>query len=83
MKAVGTEVRKQMAQCGWTQGDLAWILGRPRQFVNELCNGRVGVSVKTAKGLAVVFPDTSPEDWMRLDTDAKLAAVSEQLAAAS
>lgn len=51
---------------GWTQNDLAEILGRPLQLVNEIIVGKRGITPETAKGLAQAF-DTSAQLWLNLD----------------
>jgi len=51
---------------GWTQNDLAEILGRPLQLVNEIILDKRGITPETAKGLAQAF-DTSAQLWLNLD----------------
>ncbi len=63
----GDYVRDEIEARGWSQADLAEILGRPVAAVYELISGKRGVSIETAQGLAAAF-GTSPEVWIKLDT---------------
>jgi plasmid maintenance system antidote protein VapI len=51
---------------GWTQADLAFILGRPIQSVNEIIAGRKAITPETGKGLADAF-GASAEMRMNLE----------------
>lgn len=62
----GDFIREELESRGWTQADLARILGRPLQTVNLLINGRKSVTAQTAKALGVAF-GTGPELWMNLE----------------
>ena len=48
---------------GLTQGQLAEAMGVPRKQVNEICNGRRGITVATALLLERVL-GTSSEFWL-------------------
>lgn len=61
---------------GWTQKDLAEIIGRPYQAVNEIIRGKKRITPETARELAQAF-GTSPELWMNLEADYRLQ-ISEQ-----
>lgn len=67
----GDFLREELEARGWTQLDLADILGRPPRVVNEVITGKRGISPDTAKGLAAAL-GTSPEFWMRLDATYQL-----------
>lgn len=62
----GDWIREGLEDRGWTQSDLAEILGRPIQLVNELIAGKKSITPETAKGLAEAF-DMSPQFWLNLD----------------
>ena len=51
---------------GWTQDDLAAIMGKSRQSVSELVSGKNGITVDTAMMLAAVFEPTA-QDWLKWD----------------
>jgi addiction module HigA family antidote len=54
-----------MAPMGLTQSALAEAMGVQRKHVNELCNGRRGVTAPTALILARVFGN-SPDFWLNV-----------------
>jgi len=58
-------VEEFMLPLSLTQGALADAMGVQRKHVNELCNGRRGVTVSTALILARVFGN-SPEFWLNV-----------------
>ena len=62
----GVFIREELQARGWTQRDLAEVLGRPLQFVNELINGRKRLTAEAVKQLAAAF-GTSPELWLNLE----------------
>jgi antitoxin component HigA of HigAB toxin-antitoxin module len=43
--------RAKLEARGWTQGDLAAILGRPIRLVNEIIMGKRGITLEAATGL--------------------------------
>ena len=60
---------------GWTQDDLAEVVGRSRAHINRLISGKTAINSSTANELADAF-GTSPELWMNLQTAFELAVVS-------
>jgi HTH-type transcriptional regulator/antitoxin HigA len=64
-------LRDELKARGWTQTDLARVLGRPLQFVNALCNGRKLITAETAWGLGQAF-GTGPEVWLNLQSTYQL-----------
>jgi HTH-type transcriptional regulator/antitoxin HigA len=67
----GDFIREELEARGWSQGDLARVLGRPLQTVNQIINGRKRITAETAKALGVAF-GTGPELWMSLETTYQL-----------
>lgn len=67
----GEVIALELEARGWTQKDLAEIMGRPLQAVNEIVNGNKQVTPATAHELAQVF-GTTPEAWMNLETNYRL-----------
>ena len=63
----GEFIRDELEARGWTQGDLADILGRTEPKVSELINGKRAITPQTAKELAAAF-GTSPQVWLNLET---------------
>lgn len=70
----GEILREELEERGWTQTDLAEIIGRPVGMVNEIIVGKRGISPETARGLAAAF-GTSAEFWMNLDAAYQLSRV--------
>ena len=71
--APGELIREELEARGWTQVDLAEILGRPVRLVNELVAGKKQITPDTAKGLAEAFQGTDPVFWMNLDSAYRLS----------
>jgi len=69
----GEFIRDELEARGWTQADLAQIMGRPLRLVNELIAGKKQVTPDTARGLAQAFGDDDPLYWMNLDSAYRLA----------
>ena len=70
----GEFIREELEERGWTQGDLADILGRPLNRINEIISGKRSVTPETAKGLADAF-GTSPELWLNLENAFQLSRI--------
>lgn len=68
----GKWVEDELEERGWSQIDLAEIIGRPAQLISEIVSGKRGITPETAMGLADAF-GTSPELWMNLETRYQLA----------
>ena len=67
----GDFIRDELEARGWTQAELARIMGRPLQLVNEIVNGRKRITAVTAKELGAAL-GTGPEFWMNLETSYEL-----------
>ncbi len=68
----GRIIRKELEARGWTQADLARILGRPEQTISSIVRGRKQITPATGLGLANAF-GTSAELWLGLETRYRLA----------
>jgi len=62
----GEILQEELEARGWTQADLAQILGRPLQAVNEIIVGRKAITAETAVALSHAL-DAPAEFWLRLD----------------
>ena len=62
----GEFIRDELDARGWTQGDLADILGRTEPKISELINGKRAITPQTAKELAAAF-GTSAHVWLSLE----------------
>ena len=67
----GRIIKRELDARGWTQKDLAEIMGRPPQAVSEIVRGRKQITPETALQLAAAF-GTSPELWINLETNYRL-----------
>ena len=68
----GEFIRQELEERGWSQADLAAILGRPVQVVNEIIAAKKAITPETATALAAAF-GTSPELFLRLENAYRLA----------
>jgi HTH-type transcriptional regulator/antitoxin HigA len=62
----GDRLQRELTARGWTQRDLAEIMGRPVQTVNEIVKGGKQITAETATQLAEAF-GTSPDLWLNLE----------------
>jgi HTH-type transcriptional regulator/antitoxin HigA len=67
----GRIIQREIDARGWSQKDLAVILSRPSQAVNEIINGVKQITPETAIELGAAF-GTSSELWMNLETKYRL-----------
>ena len=67
----GDHIREEIEYRGWSQGDLARIMGRPLQVINQIINGRKAITARTARELEAAL-GTSAETWMNLETSYRL-----------
>jgi HTH-type transcriptional regulator/antitoxin HigA len=70
----GDFLREELEARGWSQKDLAEILGRPFQTVNAIINGKKEITPETAIALAAAL-GTSAEFWLNLETAHRLAQI--------
>ena len=61
----GEFIREELEARGWSQTDLAEIMGRPVPTINMIVNGNKRVTPETARELGEAF-GTSAEMWMNL-----------------
>ncbi|MBI2767254.1 MAG: HigA family addiction module antidote protein [Chloroflexi bacterium] len=67
----GEILRTEIEERGWTQADLADILGMSLTGVGEILNGKRGITAETARGLSDAL-GTSAESWLNLDARYRL-----------
>jgi HTH-type transcriptional regulator/antitoxin HigA len=63
----GEFLRDELDARGWTQSDLARIVARPLQAINEIVLGKKRITAETAKAIGVAL-GTGPELWVNLQT---------------
>ena len=61
----GFYIREELDARGWSQRDLAYILGTPEQAVNMIISGKRGISSEMAKALGKAF-DVNPDLFANL-----------------
>ena len=67
----GDFLKEELEERGWTQHDLAAIMGKHVRTVNELVVGKRSVTPETAKSLAAAL-GTTAQFWLNLDSTYKL-----------
>ncbi len=67
----GEFVREELETRSWTQADLAEFMGRPLRSINEIINGKKGITAETAIQLGNAF-GTSAEYWINLESAYRL-----------
>lgn len=67
----GEFIREELAARGWSQTDLATIVGRPLQTINQIVNGKKEVTPETAVALGAAF-GTGAEYWLNLESQYRL-----------
>jgi HTH-type transcriptional regulator/antitoxin HigA len=63
----GDFIREELAARGWSQRQLAEVLGRPLQMVNAVVNGRKSITARFARELELAF-GASAEFWLNLES---------------
>jgi HTH-type transcriptional regulator/antitoxin HigA len=69
----GDFIRDELDARGWTQEDLAKIMDRPVQAINEIISAKKQITPDTAVGLAKAFGDDDALYWMNLESVYRLA----------
>jgi addiction module HigA family antidote len=73
----GIILRRELDARGWTQRDLAGILGRPAQAISEIVQGSKRITAETALELSAAL-GTSAEVWLQLDAGYRLRMAEER-----
>lgn len=76
IKHPGAYIREELEERGWTQVDLAHILGYSKQTVNLILAGKQGITARTAKALGEAF-DVAPEFFLNLQKEYDLSKAQE------
>ena len=69
--APGRIILRELEARGWSQQDLASIIGRPQQMISEIIHAKKQITAETARQLAKAF-GTSPDFWMNLEMQYQL-----------
>jgi len=68
----GDAIRQELDNRGWTQEDLAAILGRPRPVVTNIILGKTAITPNTAQELEEAF-GISADHWLMLEAANQLS----------
>jgi HTH-type transcriptional regulator / antitoxin HigA len=68
----GEVIKEELEARGWSQAELAEILGRPPRVVSEIISGKRAITPETAKGLGAAF-GTGAAFWTNLEGSYQLA----------
>ncbi len=63
----GKIIARELKARHWTQRRFAEILGRPYQVINEIINGKKGITPDISIDISAAF-GTAPDFWYRLQT---------------
>lgn len=72
----GRLLQRELDERGWLQTDLAEILGRSTTVVNEIIQGKRGITPETARGLADAL-GTSAQFWLNREASYRLSLLEE------
>ncbi len=75
VQSPGSFVAAELERRGWSQRELAEIIGRPYQLVNEIVKGKRAITIDTAVALGAAFGE-NPEAWMQREAAYQLAQSS-------
>ncbi len=67
----GRTITRELEARGWTQKDLAAIMGRPEQAISQIINGEKEITPETAIELSKAF-GTSAQFWNNLEANYRL-----------
>jgi HTH-type transcriptional regulator/antitoxin HigA len=68
----GDRLKEELDARGWTQADLADILGRPPRLISEIITAKRAITPETARGLGQAL-GTDAELWMNLESQYQLS----------
>ena len=73
----GEYIKDEIEARGWSQADLAEILGRPVQVINEIIAAKKAITPETALGLGEAF-GTGAQFWLNVENTYRLSTVSSE-----
>lgn len=68
----GARLKEELDARGWTQADLADILGRPPRLISEIITAKRAITPETARGLGQAL-GTDAQLWMNLESQYQLS----------
>jgi addiction module HigA family antidote len=76
----GEFLAEEIAARGLSQKELARLLGRSPQVVNEIVRGKKAITPATAVGLERALPGLSARYWLNLQVDYELTLAYQEAA---
>lgn len=73
----GKIILNELDARGWSQQDLASIMGRPEQMLSEIIHAKKQITAETAHQLAKAF-GTTPDFWLNLEMQYQLNQIAKQ-----
>ncbi len=73
----GRIIERELTARGWAQSELATIMGRPKQVINEIIHAKKRITPETALELGAAF-NTPAKFWLNLETNYRLR-ISQQV----
>jgi HTH-type transcriptional regulator/antitoxin HigA len=74
VQTVGEAIKAELEKRGWTQADLAMVLGKHQPYINEFTQGRRSITPEMAVALGAAFGN-SPEFWLNLDAKHRVSLI--------
>jgi HTH-type transcriptional regulator/antitoxin HigA len=74
----GRILERELTARGWTQAELAKVLGRPKQVINEIIHAKKRITPETALELGAAL-GVSAEFWLNLETTYRLRLSEQQM----
>jgi HTH-type transcriptional regulator / antitoxin HigA len=74
----GRILERELIARGWTQSELAKVLGRPKQAINEIIHAKKRITPETALELGAAL-DVPAEFWLNLETTYRLRLSEQQI----
>jgi HTH-type transcriptional regulator / antitoxin HigA len=68
---LGRILERELEARGWTQTELARVLGRPKQMINEIIHAKKRITPQTALELSAAL-EIPAEFWLNLETTYRL-----------
>ena len=68
----GEYLAEEIEARGLSQKDLARLMGRPLNAINEIINGKKAITAGTALQLEEAMPEIAARFWLNLETDYRL-----------
>lgn len=72
----GRIIQRELDERGWTQNDLAAVMGRPAQEISEIITGKKRITVETAHELGEAF-GVGDAFWLNLQSPTRRSTKSQ------